>query len=195
VKSICVFCGSSAGNNRAYVEAAEQLGRAIARRGATLVFGGGRVGLMGALADAALAERGTVVGVMPHSLVEREIAHPELTTLHAVESMHERKQRMAELADAFVLMPGGFGSWEEFCEIVTWAQLGLHQKPFAVLNVMNYYAPLIAMADHAASEGFIRPIDRSALIVESEPEQLLAQLSARPATGLTAKWANAKTPP
>lgn len=188
MRSICVYCGSSAGRNRAYVAAAEQLGGAIARRGSILVFGGGRVGLMGALADAALAEGGTVIGVMPRHLVEREIAHPGLTNLYTVESMHERKQKMAELADAFVLLPGGFGSWEEFCEIVTWAQLGLHQKPLAVLNVMNYYEPLIAMADHAAREGFIRPHDRSTLILDADPERLLTQLFATPTVRLEAKW-------
>jgi uncharacterized protein (TIGR00730 family) len=159
------------------VEAARQLGRLIASLGLTLVYGGGKVGLMGALADAALANGGRAVGVMPQALVDKEIAHRGLTELHVVGSMHERKARMEELADAFLLLPGGFGSWEEFFEIVTWAQLGLHRKPFGVLNTAGYYDHFLAMADRATEDAFVRQSHRSMIIVDTVPERLMERLS------------------
>jgi uncharacterized protein (TIGR00730 family) len=176
-RSVCVFCGSNAGLRSEYVEAARQLGRLIASLGLTLVYGGGKVGLMGALADAALANGGRAVGVMPQALVDKEIAHRGLTELHVVGSMHERKARMEELADAFLLLPGGFGSWEEFFEIVTWAQLGLHRKPFGVLNTAGYYDHFLAMADRATEDAFVRQSHRSMIIVDTVPERLMERLS------------------
>ena len=146
LESICVFCASSIGARPLYAESARRFGEALAARGVTLVFGGGCVGLMGVLADATLGGGGRAIGVIPRALVEREIAHGGVTTLHVVETMHERKQRMADLSDAFVMLPGGFGSWDEFCEVVTWAQLGIHRKPLGVLNVGGYYDPMLAMA-------------------------------------------------
>jgi uncharacterized protein (TIGR00730 family) len=177
IHRLCVFCGSSTGSRPIYAEATAQLGRELAGAGVTLVFGGGRVGLMGILADSALAAGGQVIGVMPRSLVEKEIAHASLTKLHVVESMHERKALMADLADAFLLLPGGFGSWEEFCEIVTWLQLGIHRKPCAILNVAGYYDGLLSLADHALAEGFLRPAHRKMVIVEEQPQALLSRLA------------------
>jgi uncharacterized protein (TIGR00730 family) len=177
LERLCVFCGSSTGSHPAYFQAANQLGRELASAGVTLVFGGGRVGLMGILADSVLAAGGQVIGVIPRSLVEKEIAHASLTKLHVVESMHERKALMADLADAFVLLPGGFGSWEEFCEIVTWLQLGIHRKPCAILNVAGYYDGLLLLANHAREEGFLRPAHHAMVIVESNPEALLWRLA------------------
>jgi uncharacterized protein (TIGR00730 family) len=187
IEKLCVFCGSSTGSHPAYFEAANQLGRELAKAGVTLVFGGGRVGLMGVLADSVLAASGKAIGVIPRALVEKEIAHTSLTKLHVVESMHERKAMMADLADAFVLLPGGFGSWEEFCEIVTWLQLGIHRKPCAILNVAGYYDGFLALADHALAEGFLRPAYREMLIVESNPEALLSRL-ANAAIPSEVKW-------
>ena len=187
IEKLCVFCGSSTGSHPAYFEAANQLGRELANAGVTLVFGGGRVGLMGILADSVLAAGGQAIGVIPRSLVEKEIAHASLTKLHVVESMHERKALMADLADAFVLLPGGFGSWEEFCEIVTWLQLGIHRKPCAILNVAGYYDGLLALADHALAEGFLRPAHRDMLSVESDPQGLLSRL-ANAVIPIEVKW-------
>lgn len=177
IKRVCVFCGSSTGARAAYAEAAAQLGRELANSGVALVFGGGRVGLMGILADSVLGAGGQAIGVMPRSLVEKEIAHTSLTELHVVESMHQRKALMADLSDAFLLLPGGFGSWEEFCEIVTWLQLGLHRKPCAILNVAGYYNGLLSLADHALAEGFLRPAHHEMVIVEDDPQGVLAQLA------------------
>lgn len=178
IQKLCVFCGSSTGSRPVYAGAAVQLGGALAKSGVALVFGGGRVGLMGVLADAVLAAGGQAIGVMPRALVEKEIAHTSLTKLHVVESMHERKALMADLADAFLLLPGGFGSWEEFFEVVTWLQLGIHQKPCALLNVAGYYDALLAFAAHALSEGFLRAAHKEMLIVEENPARLLARLAA-----------------
>jgi uncharacterized protein (TIGR00730 family) len=187
IEKLCVFCGSSTGSHPAYFEAANQFGRELADAGVTLVFGGGRVGLMGVLADAVLGAGGQAIGVIPRSLVEKEIAHASLTKLHVVESMHERKALMADLADAFVLLPGGFGSWEEFCEIVTWLQLGIHRKPCAILNVAGYYDGLLALAKHALAEGFLRPSHHDMVIVESDPGALLSRL-ARATLPVEVKW-------
>lgn len=172
-----MFCGSSIGIRPVYAETTAQLGRELVDFGAALVFGGGRVGLMGVLADSVLAARGQAIGVMPRALVEKEIAHTSLTELHVVDSMHQRKAMMADLADAFVLLPGGFGSWEEFCEIVTWLQLGIHSKPSGILNVAGYYDGLLSLARHALSEGFLRPAHQQMLIVETSPQALLSQLA------------------
>jgi uncharacterized protein (TIGR00730 family) len=180
IKRICVFCGSSLGARSEYARAAAELGRLLAGSGVGLVYGGARVGLMGALADAVLTAGGEAIGVMPRALVEKEIAHSGLTELHVVESMHERKTLMSDLADAFVLLPGGFGSWEEFCEVVTWLQLGMHQKPCGVLNVAGYYDSLISLTAHAAAEGFLRPAHKDLVIVADKPQELLWQLSAAP---------------
>jgi uncharacterized protein (TIGR00730 family) len=159
-----------------YRESAEALGRELALLGITLVYGGSSIGLMGVLADAAMAGGGQVVGVIPDSMARREIAHQGLTRLHVVESMHERKALMADLADAFVLLPGGFGSWDEFCEIVTWAQLGLHSKPCGILNVLGYYDSLLALAGHAVNEGFVRAGGWAGVMVDASPAALLERI-------------------
>ncbi|BDG08182.1 LOG family protein [Anaeromyxobacter paludicola] len=172
-KSICVFCGSAPGKRPAYVDAARNLGALLARRGITLVYGGSSVGLMGALADSALAAGGRVMGVIPNALEEKEIGHKGLTQLEVVPSMHARKARMAELAEAFVALPGGFGTLEEFAEILTWAQLGLHQKPFGLLDVEGYYRPLTSFFDHAVEEGFVGRAQRDRVAVAADPAALL----------------------
>lgn len=176
MKSICVFCGSSTGARPAYVEAARSLGTLLAERDITLVYGAGNIGLMGAAADAALASGGRVVGVIPDALVAKEVAHQGLTELHIVGSMHERKARMADLSKAFVALPGGFGTFEEFCEVVTWSQLGIHAKPCGLLNVEGFYDPLLALFDHAAAERFVRPEHRALVLAETDPERLLDRL-------------------
>ena len=175
--SVCVLCGSSVGANPAYRAAAQELGVAIARSGRQLVFGGGHVGLMGAAADAALSVGGEVIGVMPQHLVDREIAHLNLTELKIVESMHERKSLMAELSDAFVVLPGGVGTLEEFFEVWTWGQLGLHAKPYGLLNVESYFSPLLTFLDHAVEQRFIRREHRDMVVVDTSPERMLARLA------------------
>jgi uncharacterized protein (TIGR00730 family) len=187
IKKVCVFCGSSAGNRPVYRESAAQLGNQLAASGITLVFGGGRVGLMGVLADSVLQGGGEVIGVMPRALAEKEIAHSSLTHLHIVETMHERKALMADLADSFVLLPGGFGSWEEFCEVVTWLQLGMHRKPCGILNVAGYYDGLLALTAHAVGEGFLALAYKEMVIVRDNVEQLLSQLNTAPLPSI-AKW-------
>jgi uncharacterized protein (TIGR00730 family) len=177
MKRICVFCGSSIGNKAAYAKAAETLGGLLAKRNIGLVYGGGNVGLMGVIADAVVAAGGEVIGVIPHSLAEREIAHGGVTQLHVVDSMHTRKAMMADLADAFIAMPGGVGTFEEFFEAVTWTQLGLHRKPCGLLNVAGFYAPLAAFIDQAVSEGFIKPVHRASIIVDDDAERLLDALA------------------
>ena len=184
-----MFCGSNKGARLEYERAAVTLGKVLAKSGIALVYGGGRVGLMGVLADSVLAANGQAIGVMPRTLVEKEIAHSGLTKLHVVESMHERKALMADLTDGFVLLPGGFGSWEEFCEVVTWAQLGIHQKPCGVLNVAGYYDALLALSSHAVTEGFVRGAHREMVIVEEDAETLLSRLRSAPAVS-EIKWAN-----
>lgn len=177
IKRICVYCGSNSGSRPAYAQAARDLGTLLARRGLELVYGGGRVGLMGVLADAVLAAGGHVIGVIPQSLVAREVGHAGLPDLRVVGSMHERKALMVELADAFIALPGGFGTLEEFCEVLTWAQLGLHRKPHGLLNVEGFYDSLLSFFDHAVAENFIRPIHRELVITESDPERLLDLLA------------------
>jgi uncharacterized protein (TIGR00730 family) len=177
LQRLCVFCGSSLGIQPAYAQVADDLGRLLAQRGIELVYGGGNVGLMGRVADACLSHGGRAIGVMPRTLVEKEIAHSGLTELHVVESMHERKALMADLADAFVALPGGYGTWDEFCEVLTWSQLGLQRKACAVLNVNSYYDPLLAMADRAVAEGFLREVHRQLLLADTDPARLLDRLS------------------
>ena len=177
MKRVCVYCGSSTGNNPLYREMAEAMGSLLARRGIGLVYGGGNVGLMGVIANAALAGGGEVIGVIPRSLADREIAHVGVTDLRVVDSMHTRKALMAELSDAFIAMPGGVGTFEEFFEAVTWTQLGLHRKPCGLLNVGGFYAPLAAFIDQAVTEGFIKPIHRAAIVVDDDPERLLNSLA------------------
>ncbi len=172
-----MFCASSPGVRPMYVQAAGHIAQLLAQREIGLVYGGGKVGLMGALADACLNHGGRVVGVMPKALVEKEIAHRGLSELHVVESMHERKARMADLADAFVALPGGYGTWEEFCEVLTWSQLGLHRKACALLNVNGYYDSLLAMADRAVEEGFLRDVHRKLLLADTDPVRLLDRLN------------------
>jgi uncharacterized protein (TIGR00730 family) len=177
MKRICVFCGSSIGNRVDYSEAAVTLGGLLARRKIGLVYGGGNVGLMGVIADAVLQAGGEVIGVIPHALAEREIEHQGLTQLHVVDSMHTRKAMMADLADAFIAMPGGVGTFEELFEAVTWTQLGLHRKPCGLLNVAGFYAPLAAFIDQAVSEGFIKPVHRASIVVDDNAERLLDTLA------------------
>jgi uncharacterized protein (TIGR00730 family) len=171
--SLCVFCGSSPGARPAYREAARALGRALAEREIRLVYGGAAVGLMGALADAALESGGDVVGVIPEALVDMEVAHAGLPDLRVVASMHERKSLMAELSEGFVALPGGFGTFEEMFEILTWAQLGSHRKPCGVLDVEGYFGPLVALLDHAVEERFLKPAHRELLLVCEDPDELL----------------------
>ncbi|HET7272741.1 MAG TPA: TIGR00730 family Rossman fold protein [Rubrobacter sp.] len=173
MKSICVFCGSSPGNDLAYEVAARSLGETLADAGITLVYGGGHVGLMGVVANAALASGGEAVGVIPKSLVEREISHNGLTALHVVGSMHERKALMSELSEGFIALPGGTGTLEEFFEVLTWAQLGEHGKPCGLLNVAGYYDPLLGLFDHMVDNGFLSEANRSIVLVETEPTTLL----------------------
>jgi uncharacterized protein (TIGR00730 family) len=173
LRSVCVFCGSANGASGAYLAATHALAREAARRGVRIVYGGASVGLMGALADAALTSGGEVVGVIPRALVDREIAHTGLTRLHVVETMHERKATMAELADAFIALPGGLGTLEELFEVWTWGYLGLHAKPYGLLNVDGYYEPLIQFLDHARDQGFIRAAQREMLAVDPDPITLL----------------------
>ena len=177
MKRVCVFCGSRDGTRSQYVAAAGGMGEALARRGIGLVYGGGGIGLMGVLADAALSAGGDVIGVIPESLMAREVAHRGLGDLRVVASMHERKALMAELSDAFVALPGGFGTLEEFCEALTWAQLGIHRKPCGLLNVEGFFDPLLSFFDHAVRERFVSPDHRSLVVVEEDPGRLLDALS------------------
>jgi uncharacterized protein (TIGR00730 family) len=170
-----------------YSEAAQRTGRLLAERGLGLVYGGGNVGLMGLLADACLHQGGRVIGVTPKHLAAKEIAHRNLTELHLVDSMHQRKALMADFADAFIALPGGYGTWEEFCEVLTWSQLGIHRKACALLNVNGYYDPLLAMADRAVSESFLRPVHRDLVLHDSDPSRLLDRLS-RYVVPVVEKW-------
>jgi uncharacterized protein (TIGR00730 family) len=187
IKKLCVFCGSSMGNRPIYREAAAKLGNYLATSGIAPVYGGGRVGLMGVLADSVLAAGGEAIGAMPRALAEKEIAHATLTRLYIVESMHERKALMADLADAFVLLPGGFGSWEEFCEVLTWLQVGIHRKPCGILNIEGYYDALIALTARGVAEGFIAPPHKEMVIVQATVDQLISELIVAPLPA-ESKW-------
>lgn len=173
MNSICVFCGSRDGTRQAYTEAARATGRELARRGITLVYGGGNVGLMGVLADAALEEGGRVVGVIPRALLPFEVGHLGLSELRVVETMHERKAMMVEMSDAFLALPGGIGTLEELFEVWTWAQLGAHRKPCGLLNVAGYFTPLAAFLDTLVPQGFLREDHRAMLVEESDLGRLL----------------------
>ncbi len=175
---ICVFCGSSAGYSGIYRAAAVELGRFLTEQGLGLVYGGGRIGLMGVVADAVLAHGGQVIGVIPQPMVSREIWHSGLTELRIVPSMHARKSLMAELADAFIALPGGFGTFEEFCEMITWSQLGIHRKPCGLLNVAGYYDPLLHLFDHAVAEGFLKPENRELVLASPSCQELLEKMQA-----------------
>lgn len=173
METVCVFCGSREGSRPSYAEAARRMGKALARRGLGLVYGGGQVGLMGAMADAAIEEGSEVVGVIPEALIAREIAHPGLEKLHVVGSMHERKKLMADLSDGFVALPGGYGTLEEFLEVLSWAQLSIHEKPCGLLDVDGFWEPLSSLFDKAVAEGFVPPDHRSLVLEERDPHALL----------------------
>ncbi len=178
VNAVAVYCGSNVGTDPAYAAAAASLGQTLAERAIRLVYGGGHVGLMGVLADTVLGNGGEAAGVITRALEEKEIAHPGLTSLTVVETMHERKAAMADAADAFVMLPGGFGTLDEFFEAVTWTQLGIHAKPCGVLDVAGYFAPLRTLLDGAARAGFVRPAHRDLVLTESDPGTLLDRLAA-----------------
>lgn len=187
MKNACVFAGSNAGNDPEYRVVAEDLGRMLATRGIGVVYGGAKVGLMGAMADSALAAGGEVVGVIPDALVAKEVGHPGLTQLHVVESMHARKALMAKLADGFIALPGGWGTLEEFFEVLTWGQLGLHAKPCGVLNVSGYFDGLLAFVDQTVRRGFVRAEYLKMITVESSPAALLDRMAAYQPPAVT-KW-------
>jgi uncharacterized protein (TIGR00730 family) len=177
MRRICVFCGSTLGGKALYADAARELGERLAARGLGLVYGGGHIGLMGVLADAVLATGGEVIGVIPQALVDKELAHGGLTELRVVTTMHERKALMADLSDAFAALPGAFGTGDELLEMLTWAQLGIHAKPIALLNVGHYFDSLTAWLDHAVAEGFLRRAHRELLLQADNPEDLLTRLN------------------
>ncbi|NOK35160.1 TIGR00730 family Rossman fold protein [Corallococcus exercitus] len=188
VRSVCVFCGSRTGTRAEYREAASKLGAALAKRGLTLVYGGASVGLMGAVADAVIANGGKAVGVLPHFMDAKELAHPRLTELHRVDSMHSRKALMAERADAFLALPGGFGTLDELFEIITWAQLGLHRKPMGLLDVDGFFQPLLALVNRMVEAGFVPEAQGMPFAVNPSPDALLDRLLAGPTMPLTSKW-------
>lgn len=191
--SICVFCGSSPGADPAFAEAAATLGRLVGEQGRRLVYGGGNVGLMGILADAALEHGAEVVGVIPRHLLAREVGHGGIGELRVVESMHERKQVMADLGDGFVVLPGGLGTMEEFFEVWTWGQLGLHRKPYGLLNVAAYFDGLLGFLDHGVAQRFIRPAHRALLLEDTDPSALLAALDAHEPLEATHRWLDRET--
>jgi uncharacterized protein (TIGR00730 family) len=192
IRRVAVFCGSNPGARPEYTAAAKLLGRTLAARGIGLVYGGSNVGLMAAIADEMLDELGDVIGVIPKTLVEREVANTALSDLRIVHSMHERKALMAELADGFIAMPGGIGTLEEFFEIWTWAQLGMHKKPCGLLNVAGYFDPLLAFLDRSVEEKFVRPVHRQMVIVEADPSGLLDRFAEYEPPQVV-KWVNAGT--
>jgi uncharacterized protein (TIGR00730 family) len=177
MKRLCVFCGSSHGNKPVYTEAARRMGTALAERKITLVYGGGQVGLMGVVADAVLAGGGEVIGAIPQALATKELAHAGLTELRIVKSMHERKALMAELSEGFIALPGGFGTLDEFCEILTWAQMGLHAHPCGLLNIEKYFDPLLAQLDLAVRDGFLKREHRALVLKADGPDELLQQFA------------------
>lgn len=189
MRSVCVFCGSSSGTNPVYALAARELGRELAAWNLGLVYGGGRVGLMGEVATASLAAGGKVLGVIPHALSQKEIALAECTELLVVDTMHMRKQLMADLADAFIALPGGFGTCDELFEIVTWAQLGIHRKPVALLNVSGFFTPLLSWLDHIVAEGLLKPKHRELLLVADTVPELLQKLAEWQPREAVTKWA------
>lgn len=186
-KRICVFCGSSHGVRRSYTIAAKSLARRLVADNISLVYGGSNAGLMGILADEALALGGHVIGIIPRGLVEKEIAHRGVSELKIVDSMHQRKALMSELSDAFIAMPGGYGTFEEFCEVLTWTQLGLQSKPCGILNVDGYYDALLQLFDHAVAERFLKPAHRALVLSDADPESLLKRLFSTPVP-VVSKW-------
>ena len=187
LKRLCIYCGSSPGSLSDYADAAHACGSALARHGHGLVYGGGNVGMMGMLADATLAAGGEVIGVIPHYLADRELAHPGATQMHRVNSMHERKQMMADLSDGFIILPGGIGTLEELFETFTWLQLGLHAKPIGLLNVRGFFSPMLAFLDHMVTHRFLKQEHRDMLLVADDIEALLVKMNsfAAPDAG---KW-------
>jgi uncharacterized protein (TIGR00730 family) len=192
MRRLCVFCGSSAGQRSEYRDAARHFGELLVRRGLGLVFGAGNIGLMGVLADAVLNGGGEAIGVIPQALVDKELAHRGLTQLHVVATMHQRKALMADLSDAFVALPGGYGTADELFEILTWSQLGLHTKPVGLLNVAGFFGPLLAWIDHCEREGFLPSKHREMLLVASQPEELLDRLARAHPAPVTPKWIDAE---
>jgi uncharacterized protein (TIGR00730 family) len=192
MKSVAVYCGASAGTNEVYTQQALAMGQALAERGFTLIYGGGRVGLMGAIADSVMQHGGKAIGVIPDFLADKELAHTGITELHIVKSMHERKLLMAELAEGFVAMPGGYGTMEELFEVLTWGQLGLHRKPIGVLNVEGYYDHLLRALDHMADEGLLRRENRQQLLSNPNPHGMLDEMLAYQPLDLE-KWLTPRT--
>jgi uncharacterized protein (TIGR00730 family) len=192
MKSVAVYCGASSGTNELFTQQAQAMGQALAERGFTLVYGGGRVGLMGAVADAVMQHGGRAVGVIPDFLADKELAHTGLSELHIVKTMHERKLMMADLAEGFVAMPGGYGTLEELFEVLTWGQLGLHRKPIGVLNVAGYYDHLLQALNHMADEGLLRRENRNQLLSHPEPHGILDAMLAYEPVSLE-KWLTPKT--
>jgi uncharacterized protein (TIGR00730 family) len=193
MQRICVFSGSNKGTRSEYQQVAQALGQELIARGLGLVYGGASVGLMGIVADTVLANGGEVIGVIPRGLFRREVAHTNLTALHEVGSMHERKALMADLADSFIALPGGFGTFDELFETITWAQLGIHTKPIGLLNAANYFDPLLALVEHASKEGFIPPTYTSLLLHEHVPAALLDAFAAYRPGPTIEKWS--ESPP
>lgn len=187
MRRVCVFCGSRVGNRPEYAEQARRLGAALVRRGWGLVYGGGNIGLMGIIADVVLQAGGEVIGVIPRALEQKELAHRGLTALHVVDTMHERKTVMSDLADAFVALPGAFGTADELFEILTWSQLGLHRKPIGLLDVAGFFQPLLSWLDRAAGEGFLKPKHRQLLLASKDVEEL-CDLLCRERPDVTPKW-------
>ena len=185
---ICVYCGSNTGKRQEYQQAARLLGKELVARGLGLVYGGGHVGLMGVVADAVMEEGGEVIGVMPRALFPREIVHNHLTQFHEVGSMHERKALMADLADGFIALPGGFGTYDELFEIITWSQLGLHSKPVGLLDVAGFFTPLLALIAHSSSEGFIAPAHVQAILHKDNPVELLDCFATYQPVPRQSKW-------
>ena len=192
IRRLAIFCGSNPGARPDYIEAARSLGKLLSARGIGIVYGGSNVGLMAALADTVADELGEIIGVIPRMLVQREVANTALSDLRIVESMHERKALMAELADGFVALPGGIGTLEEFFEIWTWGQLGMHDKPCGLLNVAGYFDPLLEFLDRAVAEKFVRDVHRAMVVVESDPARLLARFESYDPPRVV-KWINAGT--
>ncbi len=188
MRRICIYAGSNIGQRPQYQQAARDLGTEMVARGLSVVYGGGRVGLMGTLADTVMAAGGEVIGVMPTALFPVEIADRHVTTLHEVGSMHERKALMADLADGFIALPGGFGTYDELFEIITWSQLRIHQKPIGLLNVADYFSPLLALIEHSVNEGFIAPFHSQLLLRRNDPRTLLDDLAAYVPPPPKAKW-------
>jgi uncharacterized protein (TIGR00730 family) len=191
VKSVCIYCGSSTGNRPEYAAAAKAMGRALAESGLALVYGGGKVGLMGTVADAVLEHGGTAIGVIPDALMQKEVGHVGLTELHVVRNMHERKQLMADRSDAFIAMPGGVGTYEELFETFTWLQLGYHAKPVGLLNVAGFYDGMLGFLRHAVGEGFLKTEHADLLHVADTPAGILAKLASAPRVRVD-KWEQAR---